>query len=86
MAWRGNPSNPVPNIVQESSTISEKKVVTNRAEQPRRDTDTQKDPTIKLMDVDMAIMKQLERFQLNVVDEGNRIKVPTFYASPEKWK
>ena len=86
MAWKGDPTNPVPNVVQKSEVLSEKKVVTNRAEQPRRDTDTQKDPTIKLMDVDMAIMKQLERFQLNVVDEGNRIKVPTFYASPEKWK
>ena len=86
MAWKGNNSNPAPNIIQESSTLSEKKVSVNRAENTRRDTDTQKDFTVKLIDIDTAIMKQLERFQLNVVDEGTRIKVPTFYASPEKWK
>jgi len=86
MSWKGNPKNPVPNFVQESSTISEKKIKVNRAEQTRRDQDTQKDVTVKLIDVDTAIMKQLERFQLNVIDEGSRIKVPVFYASPEKWK
>jgi hypothetical protein len=86
MAWKGNPTNPVPNVVQKSEVLSEKKVTGNRAENTRRDTDTQKDFTVRLIDVDTAIMKQLERFQLNVVDEGARIKVPTFYASPEKWK
>ena len=85
-AWKGNPANPVPNFVQKSKLLSEKKVSVNRAYQTRRDTDTQKDVTVKLIDVDTAIMKQLERFQLNVIDEGNRIKVPVFYASPEKWK
>lgn len=86
MAWKGNNLNPIPNIVQKSDVLSEKKVVANRAVDTRRDTDTQKDFTVRLLDVDTAIMKQLERFQLNVIDEGNRIKVPVFYASPEKWK
>lgn len=86
MAWRGNPNNPVPNFVQQPPSESEKKVKVNRSAQTRRDTDTQKDVSIRLMDIDTAIMKQLERFQLNVVDDGNRIKVPVFYASPEKWK
>ena len=86
MAWRGDPNNPVPNFVQQPPSQSEKKAAVNRAAQTRRDTDTQKDVSIRLMDIDTAIMKQLERFQLNVVDDGNRIKVPVFYASPEKWK
>jgi hypothetical protein len=31
-------------------------------------------------------MKQLEKFQMTVTDEGNQIKVPFYFASPEKWK
>jgi len=97
MAWKGNPDNPVPNIgnvksdlshkvVQESSALSEKNIVINRAEEVRRDTDKQKNITIKLIDIDTAIMRQLEKFQLFVIDDGNKILVPLFYSSPEKWK
>ncbi len=96
MAWKGDPKNPVPNIgnvksdlsqnvAQESANLSEKDADINRAQQVRRDTDIQKDPTIKLIDIDNAIFKQLEKIQLKVVDEGNLITVPVFYASPEKW-
>lgn len=97
MAWQGDKSNPVPNIgnvksdlsqgiVQNSSELSEKKANVNRAEQTRRDNDKQKNNTVKLIDIDTTIMKQLEKFQLTVTDEGNQIKVPMYYASPEKWK
>lgn len=86
MAWKGNPNNPVPNFVQQPAVLSEVKDVVKREEQVRRDTDTQKNYTSKLMDVDGAILKQLEKFQLSVVDEGAKIKVPVNYASPEKWK
>lgn len=97
MAWKGNQNNQVPNIgnsksdlsqaiAQESSNLSEKKIEINRAYQTRRDTDTQKDNTVKLIDIDTTIMNQLEKLQLTVVDEGNKIKVPSYYASPEKWK
>jgi hypothetical protein len=97
MAWTGDKSNPVPNIgnvksdvsqkiAQDSNALSEKLHDTNRAHQVRRDTDKQKDNTVRLIDIDTAIMKQLEKFQLTVTDEGNRIKVPMYYASPEKWK
>jgi len=97
MAWTGDPKNPVPNIgnvksdlsqavAEQSSNLSEKKADINRAFQTRRDTDKQKDNTVKLIDIDTAIMRQLEKFQLTVTDEGNQIKVPMYYASPEKWK
>jgi hypothetical protein len=97
MAWTGDKNNPVPNIgnvssdlsqavAQESSNLSEKNTSVNRAQQVRRDTDKQKNNTVRLIDIDTAIMNQLEKFQLTVTDEGNQIKVPMYYASPEKWK
>jgi hypothetical protein len=86
MAWTGDPNNKVPNVAQESIDLSDKRVETNRAEQVRRDTDTQKDYSVKLIDVDTAIFNQLKKFQLSVVDNGSRINVPVNYASPEKWK
>lgn len=97
MAWKGDPNNKVPNIgnvssdisqavAQKSETLSEKKTEIDRSSQTRRDNDTQKDSTVRLIDIDTAIMKHLEHIQLQVVDEGNKIKVPLYYASPEKWK
>lgn len=97
MAWTGNSNNKVPNIgnvssdysntvVQQSSNLSDKKIEINRAEEIRRDTDKQKNVSISLEDVDTAIMHQLEKFQLMVMDNGQNIKVPIYYASPEKWK
>ena len=95
--WQGDKNNPVPNIgnvssdlsqavAQESLNLSEKKTNVNRAQQVRRDLDKQKNNTVRLIDIDTAIMNQLEKFQLTVTDEGNQIKVPMYYASPEKWK
>lgn len=97
MAWKGDSSNPVPNIgnasgdisqdiAQQSSNLSEKRSEINRAYQSRRDTDKQKDNTVTLEDIDTAIISQIEKFQLTIIDDGNRIKVPYYYASPEKWK
>ena len=97
MAWTGDKSNPVPNIgnvkgdlsqkiAQDSSVLSEKINNVNRAYQTRRDNDTQKNFTIGLEDIDTAVAKQLEKFQLTITDAGNRIIVPHFYGSPERWK
>lgn len=87
MAWKGNPNNLVPNFVQSPASIeSEKKVEINRAMETRRDTDKQKDFTVSLIDIDTTIMKHVESLQLHVIDNGNNIKVPLYYASPEKWK
>ena len=96
-SWKGNPNNKVPNIgnvktdnsntvVQQSFVLSEKNVEVNRAEKIRRDKDKQKDITIGLIDIDTAIMRQLEKFQLTVQDNGQSIKVPIYYSNPEKWK
>ena len=95
--WQGDKSNPVPNIgnvssdlsqavAEQSSNLSEKKTDVNRSYQTRLDNDKQKDNTVKLIDIDTAIIRQLEKFQLTVTDEGKQIKVPSYYASPEKWK
>lgn len=97
MTWKGDSTNKAPNIgnvssdysttvVQKSDTLSDKKIEVNRAHETRRDTDKQKDITIGLFDIDTAIMRQIEKFQLTVSDNGQSIKVPTYYASPEKWK
>jgi hypothetical protein len=85
MAWHGNISNPSPNPVQEPIERSEKNVHVNRAEQVRRDTDTQKNFTITLEDIDHTIEQQLNDLQLQVTDAGKEIKVPTYYGSPERW-
>ena len=84
-SWRGNPNNPVPNPVQESIARGEKRTEQNRSVPVRRDTDKQKDQRITLMDVDQVIFSHLEKMQITVVDEGNIIRVPIFYGSPEKW-
>jgi hypothetical protein len=86
MTWTGNSENKVPNFVQFGSEMSDVKKSVNRAEEQRRDKDTQKDVSIGLLDIDTAIVRQLEKFQLTVLDNGQSIKVPTNYASPEKWK
>ncbi len=96
MSWKGDPLNPVPNIgnvkndlsqkiAQESSVLNEKLHNIDRAKIVRRDTDNQKDNTVTILDIDTAIIRQLEKFQLTVVDEGNQIKVPFFFSSPERW-
>jgi hypothetical protein len=86
MAWRGNPENNVPNVSQTSTVKSEALDSVNRANQVKRDTDTQKNPTFRLIDIDTTIMKSIEKFQIQITDNGGKIKVPIFYASPEKWK
>ncbi len=94
--WTGDKNNPVPSIgnvksdisqkiAQDSNVLTDKLHDVNRAHQTDRSKDKQKDNSITLLDIDNAINEQLEKFQLTVVDDGNKIKVPTYYASPEKW-
>jgi hypothetical protein len=86
MAWTGDKTNPVPNAIQASAEVkSEEKVVINRAEQLRRDTDEQKNFTVTLENIDATVKDHLDRIQLTVIDEGKRIKVPIIHASPDKW-
>ena len=74
--WKGDITNPAPNNLQEPIARSEKLItdnesvrsfdttnVGNRAEQVRRDTDTQKDFTISLYDIDATILLHLEQMK-----------------------
>jgi len=83
--FKGNVQNPAPNTVQEPINRSEKDIGDNRAKSVRRDTDTQRDFTISLYDIDETILSHLEQMDIQVVDAGKKIKVPIFYGSPEKW-
>jgi hypothetical protein len=84
-SWKGNIQNPVPNDVREGDNRSDKPIAMNRAEQVRRDTDRQRNFTIDLYDIDETILDHLKNLQLEVVDEGKKITVPTFFGSPEQW-
>lgn len=64
---------------------TEKDMAENRANEVRRDKDSEKDLTITLYDIDETIIRHLEQMQLQVEDAGNQIKVPIFYGAPEKW-
>ena len=84
-SWKGDTTNPAPNTVQEPMDRSEKVIADNRAQQVRRDKDTQKDFNISLYDIDETILTHLETINLQVVDAGKKIKVPVFFGSPEQW-
>ena len=85
MAWHGNILNQVPNPIQEPIDRSEKLSDVNRAAQVRRDTDTQKNITVTLEDIDGAIQQQLDQLQLQITAAGKEVKVPVYYGSPERW-
>jgi hypothetical protein len=58
----------------------------NRARQYKRGTDNVPDVAISLMDLDSAIMFYLtEVIKPTVVDNGESVKVPIMYSSPERW-
>ena len=65
--------------------LSQRKTV-NRALQLRRDTDDVKDVSVSLMDMDSAIMYYFENvIKPQVVENGETVKVPIMYSSPERW-
>jgi len=87
MAWKGNPNNPAPNFRNETKNVAEVKATINRATQVRRDQDKDKNFTISLMDIDTAIFEYLDQvINLTVEDNGENVKVPIMYGSPERWK
>lgn len=87
MAWKGNPNNPAPNPINNTPNVVDKKVTVNRATQIRRDTDEFKTFTVSLLDIDTAIFTYLDTvINLTVEDNGENVKVPIFYGSPERWK
>lgn len=87
MAWQGNTNNPAPNNIQSTSAVAGAKVSENRALNIRRDQDSVKNFTVKLLDIDTAVMKHItDEINIQVLDNGVSIKVPVQYASQEKWK
>lgn len=86
MAWHGDPTNkvPVPTKTEISNGVKLEKE--NRALHVRRDTDVQKNWTVTIKDIDETVFNHLKKMQLSIVDGGNKVNVPVFYASPEKWK
>ena len=58
----------------------------NRGRQYRRDVDNVPDVSISLMDLDSAIMYYFtEVIKPTVIEDGETIKVPVMYSSPERW-
>lgn len=89
MSWGpnniNNPNNS-PNPNQKNINQSDEKVNYNRAYATRRDTDTQKNITITLLDIDSAIIKTLsDTLKLQVMDNGEVVKVPVIYGNSERW-
>ena len=59
----------------------------NRAAQTTRKTDKVKDISIGLQDIDYAIKYYFDNvIKPTVIQDGQRMDVPTRYTSPERWK
>ena len=70
-----------------SKPLPRKQRVLNRGYLYSRSDDDIKTPSVTLMDMDSAIMFYFENvIKPSVKDNGENVKVPTMYASPERWK
>ena len=91
MAWQvstlsNDQVNPVPNAVQDPMAQSDKDITYKRQFAIRRDTDTVKNFTVDLHDIDSTIMNYISnKINLQVMDNGEVVKVPIIYGSPERW-
>ena len=67
--------------------LPRKKRVLNRGYLYSRSTEDIKNPEVTLMDMDSSIMFYFDEvIKPSVEDNGENIKVPIMYASPERWK
>jgi len=67
--------------------LPRKQRVLNRGYLYSRSDDDTKNLSVTLMDMDSAIMFYFENvIKPSVKDNGENVKVPTMYASPERWK
>ena len=58
----------------------------NRARQYKREEGEPDDISVSLMDMDGAIMHYFENvIKPTVFENGEQVKVPLMYASPERW-
>ena len=70
-----------------SKPLPRKQRVLNRGYLYSRSDDAVKTPAVTLMDMDSAIIHYFEKvIRPSVVDNGENVKVPIMYASPERWK
>jgi hypothetical protein len=74
---QGNGNKPLPR---------KKRVINRGTLLARKDGDI-KNPSVTLMDMDGAILHYFEKvIKPSVEDNGENVKVPVMYASPERWK
>ena len=67
--------------------LPRKQRVLNRGFLYNRKDETVKNPEVTLLDMDSAIISYFDEvIQPSVEDNGENIKVPIMYASPERWK
>ena len=67
--------------------LPRKQRVLNRGYLYSRSEDDIKNPSVTLMDMDSAIMFYFENvIKPSVKDNGENVKVPIMYSSPERWK
>jgi hypothetical protein len=67
--------------------LPRKKRVINRGTLLARTENDVKNPSVTLMDIDGAILHYFEKvIKPSVEDNGENVKVPVIYASPERWK
>jgi hypothetical protein len=67
--------------------LPRKQRVINRGTLLARTKDDVKNPSVTLMDMDGAILHYFDKvIQPSVEDNGENVKVPVMYASPERWK
>jgi len=76
-----------PYLANEGKPTSRTVFTQNRARQYSRKNDKVKDIAIGLQDIDYAIKYYFDEvIKPQVTQDGNLIKVPVDYASPERWK
>jgi len=79
-------SKPIPRKVRQDLHTPSIRTDYNRGKILRRDKDEQPNISNSIMDMDKAIMYYFnEVIKPTVIDNGETVKVPVMYASPERW-
>jgi len=74
-------------ITERQKPLPRKQRVLNRGYLYSRTDDDIQNPSVTLMDMDSAILFYFENvIKPSVEDNGENVKVPIMYASPERWK
>ena len=78
----------MPDVTIRTKPLPRKQRVLNRGYLYSRSSDDNvKNPSVTLMDMDSAIVSYFDMvIKPSVEDNGENVKVPIMYASPERWK